>query len=347
MRIAITLLFVQGLSPFVAAQWANQPSSTTARLRGVSAVSDRVAWASGTEGTVVLTLDGGKTWDRRNVLGASDLDFRDIEAFDERTAYILSIGEGSQSRIYKTLNSGATWALQLTNPDPKGFLDALAFWDAEHGLVLGDPVGGRFVILSTDDGGKTWNRTAQGGMPAALLGEGAFAASGTCLVVQGDRTAWFGTGGGRVFRSTDRGRSWTVHSTPIRAGNGSSGIFSLGFWDADHGVAVGGDYKETDRAGNVCALSSDGGRSWRLPRGPGPAGYRSAVVRVPDTPGPTLIAVGPTGTDWSEDGGETWTKLAGDGFHAAAIKSPLVGWAVGEHGRIARWNGRSKTGAAP
>jgi photosystem II stability/assembly factor-like uncharacterized protein len=342
-----TLLALQVLAQSAGAQWVFQPTDTTARLRGVSAVSEQVAWASGTGGTILLTVDGGKTWDRRTVPDASDLDFRDIEAFDERTAYTLSIGEGSQSRIYKTVKAGATWVLQLTNPDPKGFLDALAFWDADHGLALGDPVGGRFVILSTDDGGKTWNRNAQGGMPAALPGEGAFAASGTCLVVQGDRNAWFGTGGGRVFRSTDRGRSWTVHSTLIRAGNGTSGIFSLAFWGADHGVAVGGDYKESDRAGNACALSSDGGRTWRLPRGPGPAGYRSAVIHVRDTTGPTLIAVGPTGTDRSDDGGESWTKLGGDGFHAASMKAPTKGWAVGEQGRIARWNGRSKTDASP
>jgi photosystem II stability/assembly factor-like uncharacterized protein len=347
MRFAVTLLFLWGFTPLLPAQWVSQPSGTTSRLRGVSAVSERVAWASGTGGTVLLTVDGGKTWDRRIVPDASDLDFRDIEAFGEQTAYALSIGGGSQSRIYKTENGGATWALQLTNPDPKGFLDALAFWDADHGLALGDPVGGRFVILSTDDGGKSWKRTGPDGMPAALAGEGAFAASGTCLFVQGDRNAWFGTGGGRVFRSTDRGRNWTVHSTPIRSGNGTSGVFSLAFWDADHGVAVGGDYKETDRAGNACALSSDGGRTWRLPRGPGPAGYRSAVIRVPDTSGRALIAVGPTGSDRSDDGGETWTKIGGDGFHAVAMTTPMMGWAVGEQGRIARWNGPSKTGAAP
>jgi hypothetical protein len=159
-------------------------------------------------------------------------------------------------------------------------------------------------------------------------------------VVQGDRKAWFGTGGGRVFRSTDRGRSWTVHRAPIRAGNGSSGIFSLAFWDADHGIAVGGDFKDPGRNEKICALSSDGGRTWRLPRGTGPAGYRSAVVRVPGSPGPTLIAVGPTGTDRSEDGGASWTKLGRDGFHAAAMSTPIAGWAVGEEGRISRFDAR-------
>jgi photosystem II stability/assembly factor-like uncharacterized protein len=347
MRLVVTGLTFLSLTSFAPAQWANQRSGATARLRGVCAVSDRVAWASGTSGTVLLTVDGGETWNRRVVKGAGDLDFRDIEAFGPQRAYALSIGEGSQSRIYKTVDGGATWALALTNPDPTGFLDALAFHDADHGLVLGDPVGGRFVVLSTDDGGKTWNRVAGDRIPGAVPGEGAFAASGTCLIVQGDRNAWFGTGGGRVFRSTDRGRRWTVHSTPVRSGNSSSGIFSLVFWDADHGVACGGDYKDPGRTEKICALTSDGGRTWRLPRGAGPSGYRSAVIHVPDSRGPTLFAVGPTGTDQSDDGGETWMKLSDLGLHAAAMRDAAAGWAVGEQGRIARFAGRSKMDRAP
>src|SRR5262249_23748074 len=97
----------------------------------------------------------------------------------------------------------------------------------------------------------------------------------------------------------------------------------------------------------ICALSSDGGRTWRLPLGPGPFGYRSSVLRVPESPGPSLIAVGPTGTDRSDDGGETWTKLGNQGFHAAAMVRPGAGWAVGEHGRIARFDPQSQINRAP
>ena len=324
-----------------------QRTGVTARLRGLSAVNDKVAWASGAAGTVLVTSNGGETWNRRMVEGAEALDFRDIEAFDGQTAYILSIGESDLSRIYKTSDGGATWSLKHTNPDPKGFLDALAFWDESHGLVLGDPVDGKFVILTTDDSGENWKHIAPEGMPAALPGEGAFAASGTCLVVQGTANAWFGTGAGRVFRSTDRGRNWTVHQTPIRAGNGSAGIFSLVFWDAEHGAATGGDFKEPDRAGELCALTSDGGRTWRLPRGTPPSGYRSAVTFLPGSAGPVLLAVGPTGTDRSTDGGENWTKLSGDGFHAATMTRSQAGWAVGEHGRIGRANAGVQSGRTP
>lgn len=171
---------------------------TTASFRGVSAVDASVVWASGTEGTVVRTIDGGKTWSNSKV--GSGLDFRGIHALDARVAWILSSGPGDKSRIYKTDDGGEKWTLQFTNADAQGFFDAISFFDAEHGIVLGDPVDSRFVILTTSDGGKRWTRQTG---PAALPNEGAFAASNTCLIVQGRSTAWFATGGARVFRSED------------------------------------------------------------------------------------------------------------------------------------------------
>src|SRR5262249_28075749 len=161
-------------------------------------------------------------------------------------------GPGELSRIYRTSDAGASWTLSFRGSDPKVFLDAIAFWDEEHGLAMGDPFDGRFLVLATDDGGRTWRRPEGLVMPPALKDEGAFPASGTCLVVQGERNAWFGTGGAktsRVFRSADRGRSWTVHETPIAAGAPTSGIFSLAFRDAEHGIAVGGDYRDTRASG--------------------------------------------------------------------------------------------------
>ena len=278
----------------------------------------------------------------RPVPGASALDFRDVHAVDDETAYLLSIGAGDQSRIYKTNDGGATWATLYMNKDPKGFLDAIAFWDADHGLALGDPVDGRFVILTTDDGGKTWEPIPPDGMPLALPGEGAFAASGTCLVVRGTGTpgsARAGRRSSRVFRSTDRGRTWTAHETPVMAGTPSSGIFSLAFRDADHGVAVGGDYKEPGRAANVVALTSDGGRTWRLPKGEG----RAATVR------PSLSCRARRGGPWwpSAPRGRTsrWTaartggRLGTTGFHAVGFAGPSAGWAVGDDGLVARFGG--------
>lgn len=340
-RLVIALAFV-AWGTNVEAQWLAQQGGSTARLRGLSVVDAEVAWASGAGGTVLRTTDGGKTWSTLHVPDTEALDFRDVEAIDARTAYLLSIGEGGLSRIYKTEDGGANWELRYRNTTPDGFLDALAFWDADHGIALGDPLDGRFEILATDDGGRTWRPIAPKGMPPALPGEGAFAASGTCLVTGEGGLAWFGTGGAeaaRVFRSTDHGRTWTVRETPVVAGSPSSGIFSLAFDAEGRGVAVGGDYKVPARAGNLVALTRDGGRTWTKPEGHGPAGFRSAVAFIPGRDGLAVLAVGPTGADLSIDGGERWSPLGTDGFHSLAVAGPAAGWAVGEGGTVARFVG--------
>src|SRR5436190_18293639 len=127
------------------AQWTVQDSGVKGRLRGVSAVNEKIAWASGSRGTVLRTIDGGATWQKLTVLDSEKLDFRDIEAFDANTAYILSIGEGEASRIYKTTDGGQHWNLQFTNKNPKAFFDAIAFWDVNNGIAMSDPVDGKFL----------------------------------------------------------------------------------------------------------------------------------------------------------------------------------------------------------
>ncbi len=339
-KLIIIVAFLLCSGSGVSAQWVVQPSPTKERLRGLSVVNSRVAWASGNRGTVLVTTDGGAVWKIKPVPGASALDFRDVHGVSERVAYLLSIGAGEKSRIYKTSDGGTSWNLQVKLQDARGFLDAIAFWDADHGIAMGDPIDGRFTILTTDDGGASWKPSSPEGMPPALDNEGAFAASGTCLVVEGDKNAWFGTGGAsvtRVFRSTDRGRTWTVQNTPIPAGNASSGIFSLAFRDADHGVAVGGDYRQPDRAGQVIAITSDGGRSWTRPEGRGPRSFRSGVVYLANRSRPTLAAVGPSGADASVDGGRNWFPLSDSGAHSVDAADSASGWAVGEGGTIGRF----------
>ncbi len=327
------------MSLAIAGVYTAQNSGTDARFRGLCVVDAQNAWASGTGGTFVRTKDAGRTWSPGKVAGAETLDFRDVEAFPGGTAYLLASGEASKSRIYKSTDSGRSWTLQHTNAHPKGFLDALAFFDADRGLALGDPTEGRFTILATDDGGKNWDRIPRTGMPEARPSEGAFAASGTCLVTLGDSHAWFATGGAgqaRVFRSRDRGRTWAVAVTPVRADRASRGIFSIGFRDPDRGIAVGGDYQKGDDRTAVVALTTDGGANWTSPKGHGPSGYRSAVAWVPGEGSRTWVAVGPTGADITRDDGETWTPVDPAGFHALAFsKGNAQGWAVGDAGKIA------------
>lgn len=322
----------------LAPAWTDQPTGVNARLRGISAVSDRVAWASGSSGTVLRTADGGSTWRALKIPGAETLDFRDIDAVGDQVAYVLSIGSGDASRIYKTVDGGRTWSLQFANLDPKAFFDAMAFWDADRGIAFSDSVDGRLVILRTDNGGREWTRVPAEGLPPAIENEGAFAASGTNVAVYGRDHVWIGTGAGavaRVLRSSDGGRTWAVAATPLAAGD-SAGIFSIAFRDTQHGIAVGGDYRKESEAVDNAAITSDGGRTWTLVKGL--TGFRSVVAYRPGVATSSLIAVGPQGADQSIDDGRTWTPLPGSsGLHTFAFaKSGVVAWGAGETGRVMR-----------
>lgn len=330
-----TLLLLATVSILAAPQWTLQSSGVTARLRGVSAASERVAWASGANSTVLRTTDGGTTWKKLTVT-TDALDFRDIDAIDERTAYVLSIGNGPASRIYKTTDAGVTWTLQFQNDDAKAFYDAMSFWDRNHGIVIGDAIDGHFCIMTTENGGRTWTRVPASALPPALENEGAFAASGTNIAVFAKSHAWIGTGAGakaRVLFTADRGRTWKITETPLSAG-ASAGIFSVAFRDAKHGVVVGGDYKKEDEAIDNLAVTSDGGITWTLVKGL--SGFRSVVAYVPGEVG-TLVAVGPAGADYSTDDGRTWTMIKGPGFDTLSFApgGPLA-FAAGARGSIGK-----------
>src|SRR5215831_11932710 len=179
------LLFLLAATASAQSQLQLQNSHTTESLRGVSAVSAKIAWASGTHGTYLRTVDGG--WIPKQVPDADKLDFRGVVAFSADEAFLMSSGPGDQSRIYYTSDGGQHWHLEFTNTNPKGFFDSIAFWDPKHGIVLGDPIpddAGKlhFELLETDDG-QTWHAMSSAGLPEAIEGEGAFAASNTCIAI--------------------------------------------------------------------------------------------------------------------------------------------------------------------
>ncbi len=318
--------------------WQAQQSGLISSLRGCSAVNAQVAWISGTNGKYARTIDGGRTWQADSIVGASALDFRDVQAFDANIAYLMSAGPGDRSRIYKTVNGGKNWTLQYTMQDSSGFLDGFAFWDKNNGVAFGDPIAGRIFILTTNDAGKIWQRLATENAPQVVEGEYAFAASGTSIVAQGKSHVWIGTGGkaARVFHSANRGKTWSVANTPMVSGTESAGVFSLAFRDAQHGIAVGGDYrKEKEVLANV-ARTEDGGKTWTLvPNQTVP--YRSCVAYVPHEGKFLLVAVGPSGTDYSLDEGLTWKHIGAAGYHTMSIGGSVESiWAAGAEGRVAK-----------
>ena len=323
----------------VSAQWTYVASPTGVELRGLSLVNERVMWASGARGTVVRSVDGGRSWTADSVMGATTLDLRSIHAMNDGAAFTASAGEAEKglAKILATGDAGRHWSTVYATEEKGVFLDAIAFWDPRHGVALSDPVGERFFVLSTSDGGRSWTRVAPEGLPANHPGEAAFAASGSALTLAGATHAWIGTGGNvaRVMRSADRGQTWSVADVPIDARGPAAGVFSVAFADSLHGIAVGGDYTQPRLASRSVALSDDGGRSWRAAMAP-PAAYLSGVAFAGS--GRDVVAVGLAGTFVSRDGGDHWTQTDSIPMNAVRFHG-RTGIAVGPRGRIGRMDG--------
>ncbi len=316
--------------------WHDTPTGTTAHFRGLSAVSAATAWVSGytaTDGVVYRTVNGGATWQDVSPPGTAGLQFRDIEAFDASHAVAMSIGDNpGDFRMYVTHDGGQTWAITFVNSEPTAFYDCMSFFNRKSGLAVSDPPDGvHFRVIATNDGGMSWHVTGLQ-MPEAP-GEYGFAASGECLTTDHGHRAWFGSGGAaaRVFRSDDRGVSWTVAPTPIEFGP-TAGINGLAFNGQQRGLAVGGDFAAPTASPDSFARTFDGGLSWALPPF-APAEYRSGVTWVD---GHTAIAVGLSGSDVSTNFGASWQRFDDGSLDTVDCASPTACWASGAGGRVAR-----------
>ena len=315
-----------------------QASGTRALLQAVSAVSDSIVWVSGHRATYARTRDGGRTWQARSWTGPdSVLEFRDVHAVSYETAYLLAAGPGDRSRIYKTTDGGANWQRQFLNGDSAAFYDCFDFWDATHGIAVSDAVNGRLIVIATEDG-TTW-RDISSGLPPALEGEGAFAASGTCLVTRGGSDAWIVTGAaaaGRAYHTTDRGRTWSVVTVPMANGQ-AAGPATIAMRDDRNGVALGGRLADADDRSPNVARTFDGGRSWMPATRTSFSGAVFGSAWVPNlSSGTALIAAGPRGLAISTDEGGFWTTLSEQAWWAVGFSPRGDGWVVGPAGRITR-----------
>jgi len=300
-----------------------QDSGTTVRLRGISAVDANIAWASGREGTVLRTLDGGKHWTQVSVPDAKDLDFRDIEAFDAKTAVVLSIGPGAASRVYRTEDGGKHWTLALKNTDERAFFDCMAF-DGRKGWMWGDPVEGAFQVRTTTDGGRTWSLDKKPGS-GMWKDEAAFAASGTCIA--STKHGPVAVSGGGASRLHDLA-SGIIVFVPMPSHVPGAGIFSVAPRGGDL-LLVGGDFEHESR-GSAALGRFDAMHRWSTDRLPDPRGYRSGAACFGDT---LCLAVGPNGVDALR--GERWTAVTDTGYDAIDL-ARNAGWMSGDKGRIAR-----------
>jgi len=320
--------------------WSVEPTGVEANLRGLALVVHRagtVVWASGSKGTILRSVDSGKTWEPLHIAGAENLDFRGVQTFDGKAVYVISSGEGRASRIYKSPDGGASWEMQYSDKRKGFFLDDLACSDDRHCFALSDPVDGKFLLLETSDG-THWKELPREQMPAALPQEGVFAASNSSLLLYEKKEIYFATGGARsrVFHSKDLGQTWAVTETPMMSGKPSAGIFSIAR-AGDTVVVVGGDYEKPEASEKSAAYSSDEGNTWHLAEAL-PGGYRSAV----DTFDAGFVAVGLNGAETSRDGVH-WVHIDSPGLNAVTFISGK-GWAVGPHGVVAEFVDRTEYG---
>jgi photosystem II stability/assembly factor-like uncharacterized protein len=327
----------------------DQQSNTTVRLFAVSPVNSRVVWAAGGSGTFLRTTDGGEHWTASQVPGAETLQFRDVEGVNARVAYLLSIGSGEDSRIYKTTDGGRTWDMQFQNHNPGAFYDCFDFWSPKRGLTFSDAVGNRFPAIKTTNG-RTWQDIGDQ-LPAAQPGEAAFASSGTCVATEGERHAWIGTAGAaraRILATTDAGATWNAYLIPdgFTQGTPVSGIASVDFRDRFHGILGGGDVVASTVPQVNVARSQDGGASWVLTT---PTPFPGAVYGLSYTSerprDQTVVATGPGGAAWTPNEGDTWSLLPGiTNCWAVAFANPKAGWLACGAGRIVKvsfGNGKS------
>lgn len=310
--------------------WTIFETPVDVSLRGLSPVTENLVWASGSKGTWIKTLDGGKNWEYGTINGLDSVDFRDIEGIDASTAIVMSSGQ--PALIFKTSDGGNTWEKKFEGSE-EDFFDGM-FFQRKKGALIGDPVGSSWRIITTSDLGESWKVSERA--PKAKEGDGSFAASSS-TILRDDSRIWFASGGlsSNIYYSADDGMHWEEIPTPILQGEPSQGIFSFTKVSDQVLVAVGGDYLEENKADKNAIISTDGGLRWSLIEGNLPAGYRSGVTYFPLHH--WLIAVGPSGTDFSNDGGMNWMKFSEEGFHAVfRDKAQSSIWASGSNGRIAK-----------
>jgi len=286
-------------------------SGQNTSIRGMSVVTDQIAWLSGSNGSIGKTLDRGKTWQWFKPAGYEKLDFRDIEAFDANKAIVINAG--SPAYVLLTTDGGKSWTERYKNLDSAIFLDGMSFWDKEGGMIFGDPIKNKMQLIRTRDGGLSWEDVSGQLKQDLKTGEAGFAASGTTIVTQKPGMAWIATGGStaNIYYTHNRGFTWYSKALPILQGENSTGPFSMAFYDQKNGVIVGGNYLKDKENSNNVLVTRDGGQNWIKPVTP-VLGYRSGVAYISKS---LVIATGTSGTDISEDGGMNWHHISGLSFN--------------------------------
>lgn len=258
-----------------------------------------------------IDIDAGMN--EQNQILYKDLkpEFRSL-AQTKENVFMLSIGD--PGLLYKIRKSDKKIELVYREGhDGKVFYDSMKFWNDKEGIAVGDPVENVFSIITTRDGGQTWKKYKSIALPKLSPGEAAFAASNTNIVIVKSET-WIVSGGtkARIFYSSDKGKHWTVHATPIIQGNAMSGIFTADFYDDKNGFIAGGNYDDLNNNCSNKAITSDGGKTWKLAADCQGFGYASCIQYVPKSKATQIVSVGSSGLQYSSDSGTNWIKFSND-----------------------------------
>jgi len=303
-------------------------SETKSSFRGLSVVNDNTVWVSGSNGTIGKSIDGGNSWKFFVVKGFEKIEFRDIEAFDDMNAVIMGIDVPAY--ILRTIDGGSTWDIVFKDTSKGMFLDAMEFWNEQSGIVIGDPINGRFFIARTFDGGKNWTPIPYQNRPLADSGEACFASSGTNIRKLNKEEAIFISGG---IHSNLFIRNKKIN-THIIQGFESTGANSIAIKNEKTFMIVGGDFNKKDSSSLNISFTIDGGNSWETSNNP-PHGYRSCVEYVEKN---KWITCGLNGVDYTNDNGLNFTKISDEGFHvcrkAKKGKSLFMAGSKGKIGKL-------------
>ncbi len=300
-------------------------------IRAIAPLDENGVWFAANNGRVGL-IDGDTPKLATIHYEDSILAFRAI-AKTKKAVFVLSIASpavlykiGVEDRVATKIEE-----VYVENGD-KVFYDAMAFWNDQEGIAMGDPTNGCLSIIVTRDGGDTWSKINCDNLPNTDTGEAAFAASNSNIAVYKDHV-WIVSGGkrSRVFHSADKGETWEVFETPIIQGKAMTGIYTVDFYDENTGVVFGGNWEDQDFNEGNKAITHDGGKTWKLlSNGSGP-GYRSSVSFVPGTKGNGLVAVGSPGISYSPDQGASWSELSSEGFYAIEFVNDTLAFASGRN----------------
>ncbi|MBW1295728.1 WD40/YVTN/BNR-like repeat-containing protein [Aquimarina litoralis] len=261
------------------------------------------------------------------------IQFRSI-ASTKTDFFVLSIA--SPALLFKISKESVETKLVYEEAHEKVFYDAIAFWNDQEGIAMGDPTEDCLSIIITRDGGEHWTKISCDQLPKAVKGEAAFAASNGNIKIIGDEV-WIVSGGiaSRVFYSSDKGKTWTVFNTPIIQGKETSGAYSMDFYDKDNGIIFGGDYTKPEDNNKNKAITNDGGKTWKLVADGVGAGYKSCIRYIPNSGGKEMVTVGFTGISISNDAGNTWKELSNESFYTLRFINDSTAIAAGKN-RIAK-----------